>query len=63
MTFDEAKRAIDEACRTLRAANSQANEMASILSGRLKSSGVSAYTLDKLKRELRDFNLHTGQWK
>lgn len=59
--FDEMKGAVRQAEATLRAADSVANDMASLLDGRLKN--VSPWMLKRLKRQLRDFNIHTGEWK
>lgn len=59
--FDTMRQAINDAKEVNRAADSMANSMATILEGRLKH--VSSWTLKSLKRELRDFNIHTGHWK
>lgn len=37
--------------------------MAALVAGKLQSSGVSNSTLKKLKRELANYNIHTGRWK
>lgn len=59
--FDEMKAALIEAEATVRAADSIADHMARILRGRLRK--VSKWNLKSLKRELADFNAHTGEWK
>lgn len=59
--FDEMRAAVSQAETTLRAADSVADSMARLLRGRLKS--VPGYVLSDLKRELRDFNIHTKEWK
>lgn len=59
--FDEMRAAIAEARQTMCAADSQANAMADILIGRLRN--VSPYALARLKKELQEFNAHTGRWK
>lgn len=59
--FDTMRAAVAEAEHVNQAANEQAGAMARIIRGRLRH--VSSYTLCELKRELRDFNIHTGQWK
>ncbi len=59
--FDTMRAAIDEATRVQRAADEQAHAMARMLRGRLRH--VGAGILSELKRELRDFNIHTGEWK
>ena len=60
--FDEMRSAIAEASETFSAADHVANQMADMLRGRLrKVRWVS--TLRALKRELSDFNAHTGTWR
>ena len=61
--FDLMREAISEAEHTIRAAESKTEWMADILShnGRLRS--VSPSVLRRLKRELANFNMHTGRWK
>ena len=59
--FDEILKAV-RAVRVLDdAIKSQANAMANLLDGHLR--GVSPYYLSKLKKQLQDFNAHTGKWK
>jgi len=60
-TFDQMREAMREAQTTMRAADSVADTMAEMLRGRLKK--VRRWHLAALKRELRDFNMHTGEWK
>lgn len=60
-TFDEMRQALRDARTTMAAADSVANGMAELLVGRLRK--VSPVYLEKLKRELRDYNIHTGRWK
>jgi len=55
------KREINEAKEQLRNADKLVKELAPILEGRLIH--VSGVTLARLKKELRDFNAHTFQWK
>lgn len=59
--FDEMRQAVAEATHTLQAADGVAARMGEILVGRLRHCGL--YTLKQLKRELRDFNIHTGEWR
>ena len=59
--FDEMLRAVQVARQVNRAVDIQANAMADLLKGRLRH--VSDWNLKQLKRELRDFNIHTGRWK
>jgi hypothetical protein len=59
--FDEMRQAMREAEQTLDAARSVASQMASMLVGKLRQCSES--DLARLKRELRDFNIHTGRWR
>jgi len=61
MNWDDFRQAFSAARNTMNQANQVANDMADMLDGRLKK--VSSYRLAKLKRQLRDFNMHTGEWK
>ena len=63
MTFEEMAEAIAEAEMTIRRGDRHVAAMASLVRGRLRSGGVSTWVLEELKRELRDFNIHTGSWK
>ena len=58
--FDEMRRAVQQAREVKRAVELQADSMAGLLAGNLRS--VSTYNLGKLKQELRDYNMHTGHW-
>lgn len=59
--WDEMRAAYLEAKDQFQAADSLADGMAYMLRGRLRRVGQS--TLSDLKRELRRFNIHTGEWK
>ena len=59
--FDETRYAVNQAKTTLRAADSVANDMAFLLIGRLHH--CSPQTLVRLKRELKNFNSQTREWK
>lgn len=59
--FDEMRYAVDEAKFTLAAADSIASDMSRLLVGRLKH--CPGHILKKLKKELRDFNMATREWK
>ena len=59
--FDEIRRAIDNAEHMLRVVNNQSNDLADLLTGRLRH--VSVYRLKKLKRELQQFDANRGAWK
>ena len=58
--FDAMRAAVNEARELNRAVDAQANALADLLEGRLQH--VSNSRLARLKRELRDFNIHTGRW-
>jgi hypothetical protein len=59
--FDDMRRALSEAREIQSAADTNAGQMAQMIKGRLHH--VAPWILKDLKRELRDFNLTTGQWK
>jgi len=59
--YDLMRRAVEEARQINRAADSCSNTMATLLVGRLRH--VNRWQLRRLKRELRAFNMHTGEWK
>ncbi|AEP08927.1 hypothetical protein [Micavibrio aeruginosavorus] len=61
--WDTFKAAFDEATRTIRIADNHVNDMAGMVRGRLRACSVSHSTLCELKRELADYNMHTGKWK
>ncbi|MEN6431293.1 MAG: hypothetical protein ABFD06_00130 [Smithella sp.] len=58
--WDEMRESYREAERQIQAADAIVNDMAGMLQGRLRK--VSTYKLSQLKRELREFNIHTGKW-
>ena len=59
--FDEMRRAINQAREINNAADNAANSIVDLLDGRLRH--VSPYRLAKIKKQLRDFNMHTKEWK
>ena len=61
MNWDDFRCAFDAARSTMRQADSVADHMGNMLVGRLHK--CSGHTLAKLKRELRNFNIQTHQWK
>jgi len=61
MNWDDFRQAFSAARNTMNQADHIANDIADMLDGRLKK--VSGYRLAKLKRQLRDFNIHTGEWR
>jgi hypothetical protein len=58
---DLMRAAVAQARSINNAADAAANNMAEVIRGRLRH--VSWRNLKALKRELRAFNIHTGQWK
>lgn len=59
--FDELTQALQVAREVERASSKNAEAMAALLQGNLKS--VSQYRLRALKKELDNYNMHTGRWK
>tara|TARA_S200002703_G_scaffold56809_1_gene49557 strand:+ start:234 stop:422 length:189 start_codon:yes stop_codon:yes gene_type:complete len=59
--WDEMKAAMEEARVQMNVADSMANEMARMLKGRCRK--VNTWNLKDLKKELKDFNAQTGEWK
>jgi len=58
--FDDMRAAMRDARTTLAAADSVAEELGRMLVGRLNR--CNTWTLRRLKRELRNFNITTGRW-
>ena len=63
ISWDEMNAAVKDAEITIRQAEVRINDMARIVAGRLRLAGVSNYYLKRLKKELKNYNMHTGQWK
>ena len=63
MLWDEMNDAISEANRTINQADRMIDQMARIMRGKLRSADVDSYTLQIFKRELRDFDMRTSDWK
>jgi hypothetical protein len=61
--WEQMREAYLSAKETIRAADSAVDDMARMCVGRLQKSVRSNVTLEALKKELRDFNIQTGQWK
>jgi len=38
-------------------------QAADLIRGRLKVAGVQCWVLEDLKKELKNYNMHTGEWK
>lgn len=58
----DVRAAIGRARYSLQAADNVADDLASLLQGRLRRVN-SGYVLSRLKDELRNFNSHTKRWK
>lgn len=65
MNYREAQEAISDASNTLRRADEMANDIIKLLPGRLRKINkyYSVEAMKDLKRELKDFNAKTGEWK
>lgn len=63
MKYSEMAEAIDDAEVQIRLADTFVAQMAKFICWRLRGGNVSGRVLAALKRELRDFNAHTKQWK
>lgn len=63
INFDQMVQAVEQAHNTIKRADMVAGNMARILKGRLRTANVPSHVLSDLKRELANFNMHTGQWK
>lgn len=63
MHIDDMLKAVIDARRVQRQADQQVGDMLRICHGRLRNANVPAHVLADMKRELRDFNAHTGSWK
>ena len=61
--FDQMREAVTEAQTTFRACDAYTGSMAKMISGRLKKARVPDHILCDLKKELKNFNMHTGCWK
>lgn len=63
MNWLDFETAFNEARQTINIADRNVSSMARMVAGRLKRSGVSHSVLCELKKELQDYNMHTGAWK
>lgn len=61
--WDQMREAVSEAKAAIKASDSYVQSMAEMIAGRLRQSTTAGSTLALLKRELRDFNIHTQRWK
>lgn len=63
MNYIDIKNAREEAKNRIILADAATRDAAKLVAGRLKISRVDAWTLEELKRELKNYNIHTGRWK
>ena len=63
LDFDVMNAGIEDAKLTLQRADRVTGTMASIIRGRLRQGNIPSYVLADLKRELNNYNMHTGKWK
>ena len=63
LTWTEALETIEDAKNTMEKADLLVRKLSGLMAGRLRSADVSCYVLEKLKRELRNYNIQTQRWK
>jgi len=63
MNYDEMCSAVKDAERTIRIAETQIGKMTEFISFNSRIRHAQASSLRRLKRELKNFNIQTGQWK
>lgn len=63
MDYDDVARAVRTARERVKMGDKIVREVSDLMAGRLRTADIPAHTLKELKRELRDFNIHTGTWK
>ncbi len=63
MTYSEMIEAVREARETVRNGDSAVCAILEIARGRLRMCRVGGDILSALKRELRDWDMHKGEWK
>lgn len=63
MDINQMAQALEEARITLARADRVAGQLANMLRGRLRSGNIPSYVLKDLKKELANYNMHTGEWK
>ena len=63
LTFNEMEEAIRDAQEVIRQFKFKINTMAELIAGNLRSGRVDSWTLDQLKKELKNYNMCTHCWK
>ncbi len=62
MNYYDIEQARIEAQTTINRADQASREAARLITGRLMIAKVDCNTLEKLKRELKNYNMHTRTW-
>lgn len=62
MNYADIQKARQDARQTISYADAATRDAAQLIVGRLKVANVSGWVLYELKRELKSFNMKTGQW-
>lgn len=63
ISFGQMVQAVEQAHTTIRRADMVAGQMARILKGRLRTANIPQHVLCELKKELKNYNMHTGTWR
>ena len=63
MDISQAHRCINQARETIKNGDHVIKTLAYLMVGRLRVVKIPGYVLAELKRELRDFNMQTHEWK
>lgn len=63
ISYSVIQAARDDAQHQIYLADRAVRDAARLIKGRLKAGDVPAWVLADLKKELKDFNAHTGKWK
>lgn len=63
MNWSDFHQAVRDAKNDVEKGDKAIEELGYLMKGRLRSSGVPCSVLEALKRELKDYNIHTMSWK
>ena len=63
MNYNDIVRARQQAEREIELADTAVQQAARLITGRLKTAGVTSWILYDLKRELKNYNMQTGNWR
>lgn len=61
-SIEEVRQAVERAKREIYRADQLVSAMADLCAGKLQSAGVAHGVLAQLKKELANYNIHTGKW-